>query len=80
MDDGTVPAALEALMKGDELLTAVLFATVAGLALTASAFAFTAGAYLEESASRLRSGTDFLTAKALSEESGSVLGAGMSMI
>ncbi len=50
----SMPADLGFLMEADKLLAADLFATVAGLALTASAFAFTAAAVLEDSAGRFK--------------------------
>jgi hypothetical protein len=50
----TVPGNLDALITTDGLLTAQVFATAAGLALIASAFAFTAASVLENSAAEYR--------------------------
>lgn len=81
----TLPALLKTLTGADKILTATLFATVAGLALTASAFAFTAANALDEAAAKyMLASTDdddnARRARHLKKERKSVLAGGIKMV
>ena len=79
----TLPAGLEALINADKMLSAQLFATVAGLALTASAFAFTAAIFLEDRAAeyrRLGGDDNVRKGNRLSDKRKDVLTGGISLI